>query len=112
MSALLQADRRGPVAGAAGGRELRLHHETRAGCRSLGGAGARLSLSWERFPEAVVATRAREVRVSRDPGGRVERHAPHLNSESSKLNALASLSPPTPCPGGVPKLDGDTEQVL
>lgn len=62
-------------------RWLRGHHETRGGGRSPGGARARLSLPRGWSPEATAAARAREVRVSPRPPGRVGRRAAHRGSE-------------------------------
>lgn len=82
MSALARAVRGAAVSLAPRERRwLRGHHETRGGGRSPGGARARLSLPRGWSPEATAAARAREVRVSPRPPGRVGRRAARRGSE-------------------------------
>lgn len=82
------------------------NHETRGGGRSPGGAGARLSLPGGRSPEATAAARAREVRVSPRPPGRVVRRVARRCGER-RAGCSSAAEPPEPRA----EPDGDAAQV-
>lgn len=71
------------------------NHETRGGGRSPGGAGARLSMPGGRSPEATAAARAREVRVSPRPPGRVVRRVARRCGER-RAGCSSAAEPPEP----------------